>query len=82
MFLEYYTKDFGEIVAYTGNINEFRFSVYDLDREDKDLIRVIKELGTKADGTFSKLKIIEIPEDMVIITEDVVISGKILIAFH
>ena len=64
MFLEYYTKDFGEIVAYTGNINEFRFSVYDLDREDKDLIRVIKELGTKADGTFSKLKIIEIPEDI------------------
>ena len=64
MFLEYYTKDFGEIVAYTGNIKEFRFSVYDLDREDKDLIRVIKELGTKADGTFSKLKIIEIPEDI------------------
>ena len=64
MFLEYYTKDFGEIVAYTGNIEEFRFSVYALDREDKDLIRVIKELGTKADGTFSKLKIIEIPEDI------------------
>lgn len=64
MFLEYYTKDFGEIVAYDENIKEFRFSIYDLDREDKDLIRVIKELGVKADGTFSKLKIIEIPEDI------------------
>ena len=64
IFLEYYTKDFGEIVAYNENIKEFRFSIYDLDREDKDLIRVIKELGAKADGTSSKLKIIEIPEDI------------------
>lgn len=34
------------------------------DRTDKDLINVIEKLGKKANSRFSKLKIIEIPDDV------------------
>ncbi len=40
------------------------FSVYDLDRDDPILIEVVKELKTKANGFFSHLKIVDIPEDV------------------
>lgn len=34
------------------------------DRTDPVLIKVIEELGEKADGCFAKLKIIDIPDDI------------------
>lgn len=63
MFLKYYTKDFGDIIK-DKNASDYYFSCIDIDRDDRDLIKTVKELGKEADGTFSKLKIIEIPEDV------------------
>ena len=40
------------------------FSPRHLDRDDPDLIAVVRELGRKADGEGSELKIVEIPEDV------------------
>ncbi len=39
-------------------------SVYDIERNDPDLIRVVEELGGEANGNYSSLKIVEIPEDV------------------
>ena len=36
----------------------------DIQRNDAALIEVVEELGEKADGPYSELKIVEIPDDM------------------
>jgi hypothetical protein len=46
--------------SYTG----VSFSLFDFPRNDPTLIRVVKELGERANGNYSKLKIIEIPLDV------------------
>ena len=40
------------------------FSDRDIQRNDSVLIEVVEELGEKADGPYSELKIVEIPDDM------------------
>jgi len=35
-----------------------------LDRDDPILVRVVEELGEKANGRFAELKVIEIPDDV------------------
>ena len=40
------------------------FSVYDLDRDDYDLVTVVEGLGDKANGSYAKLKVVEIPADV------------------
>jgi len=40
------------------------FSVYDLDRDDYDLVTVVEGLGDKANGSHAKLKVVEIPADV------------------
>lgn len=40
------------------------FCERDIQRNDPALIEVVEELGEKADGRFSELKIVEIPDDM------------------
>jgi hypothetical protein len=40
------------------------FSTYDLDRDDPILVEVVKKLKKKANGYFSDLKIVDIPEDV------------------
>jgi hypothetical protein len=35
-----------------------------LKRNDLTLVRVVKELGDKANGSFAELKIVEIPDDV------------------
>jgi hypothetical protein len=46
--------------------DENYISEYDLleDRADEDLIAVVEEMGTAAEGRFSELKVIEIPDDV------------------
>lgn len=46
--------------------NEHFLSCYDFsaDRSDSDLVAAVEELGSKANGRFSTLKIIEIPDDV------------------
>jgi hypothetical protein len=37
---------------------------YNIPRDDLDLIKVVEEFKDKADGNFSKLEIVEIPDDV------------------
>ena len=43
---------------------DYHFSSNDVKRDDSILIKVIKELGKKADGKCAKLSIVEIPDDV------------------
>lgn len=37
---------------------------YDFDRADPVLVKVVEELGAEANGSFAKLKIVEIPDNV------------------
>ena len=50
--------------------SDYYLSEYDFSRSDEDLIRVIEEFGADANGKFSKLKIVEIPDDVKFTIED------------
>lgn len=65
IFTQYFTKDFGDNVK----INEKDYEKYSLNldgayREDKILIEVVEELKEKANGKYSNLKIVEIPDNL------------------
>lgn len=42
--------------------NEGYWSMYDLEREDPNLVRVVEEMGSAADGPYSNLAVVEIPD--------------------
>ena len=46
------------------------FSDRDIKRNDPALVEVVNELGEKADGAYSELKIVEIPDDVEWIIEE------------
>lgn len=46
------------------DVNELYFSESDIERDDPLLIQVVRELGEKASGRHSKLKIVQIPDDV------------------
>jgi hypothetical protein len=39
-------------------------SEYDIERDDPKLVAVVESMGDKANGRFSELKIVEIPDDV------------------
>ncbi len=41
--------------------DKYYFSWSDIKRDDKDLVKVIKKLGDKANGVCAKLKIVDVP---------------------
>ena len=43
---------------------DYHVDRFDLERDDPDLIAVIEELGDEANGSCSKLKVVEIPSDV------------------
>jgi len=43
---------------------EKEFSDWDVERDDPVLLQVIEEMGDRADGKYSSLKIVEIPDDV------------------
>ena len=45
-------------------INDDDFSYYDIERDDPYLVQIVREMGTAANGIYSKLKIVEIPGDV------------------
>lgn len=55
-------REKGDYTEYNG----IYFSTYTIgsDRSDPVLIQVVEELGESANGSYSKLKIIEIPDDI------------------
>lgn len=65
LFTQYFTKDFGD----NANISKEDYKDYSLNldeshREDPILIEVVEELKEKANGKYSKLRIVEIPDDL------------------
>jgi hypothetical protein len=36
----------------------------DIARDDPVLIQIVEDMGTKADGTFAALKVVEVPDDV------------------
>lgn len=53
-----------------GHVGDFEHFLWDRDftqdvmRTDSDLIKVVEELGAKANGRFASLKIVDIPDDV------------------
>jgi hypothetical protein len=42
------------------------FSYYDIKRDDQHLVQVVQQLGDAACGDYSTLKVVEIPDDVVV----------------
>ena len=42
----------------------FPFSVYDIERTDPALVKVVEQLGDRANGYYSELSVVEIPDDV------------------
>ena len=59
--INHLTKDMGDKFSKFPE-DEFYFSEYNIDRTDTDLVKTIEELGDKANGSCSKLSIVEIPD--------------------
>jgi len=47
-----------------GYAEDAFFSEYDIPRDDSELVKVVEELGKKANGEYANLKIVEIPNDV------------------
>ena len=56
----YHTTDLGDVVEKLPNESHWYYG--NLERTDEDLIAVIEELGSDADGRFGDLKIVDIPD--------------------
>jgi hypothetical protein len=54
------------IFFHEGHVGEddYWLSEYDIGREDPALVQVVQELGEKANGPYSALKIVTIPDDV------------------
>ena len=52
------TTDQGEVVTTVKDL----FIDYDINREDPDLIKTVEDLGSRANGRYSNLVIVEIPD--------------------
>jgi len=58
-------RDSGITIYYRDSIDESNyFDEYELERDDKELVEVVKELGERANSKYSTLKIISIPDDV------------------
>ena len=42
----------------------FPLSVYDIERNDPVLVKVVEQLGDRANGYYSELSVVEIPDDV------------------
>lgn len=58
-------RDSGVTFYYKESIDSHNlFYEYTLSRDDLDLVQVVKELGEKANGRYSSLKIVTIPNNV------------------
>lgn len=62
-FLDYSTVDLGEFIKEIPSDNYWYYGTV-IERNDKDLIAVIEELGDEANGRCGKIRIVEIPDDI------------------
>lgn len=56
-------SDHPEYDRYNKWYSAHHLSDCDIDRDDPDLIAVVEELGSVANGRFAELKVVEIPDD-------------------
>ena len=47
-----------------AGITDDDFSYYDIPRDDPYLVQIVREMGQDANGSYSSLKIVEIPADV------------------
>ena len=47
-----------------AGVTDENFSYYDISRDDPYLIQIVREMGQDANGSYSSLKIVEIPADV------------------
>lgn len=60
-----FTKDFGDYIDLSDDSsNEYCLELRRGHREDPVLIEVVEELGERANSPFSKLVVVDIPDDM------------------
>ena len=67
------TKDFGKVISKAAVVKAFDnhyFYDRDVERKDKDLVRVVEELGEEANGRHAELAIVEVPDDVVWAVEE------------
>lgn len=65
--LDFSESNYGSVHYYVDGMiddEKFYFSDRDIARDDLDLIAVVERLGEKANGKYSELKVIEIPDDV------------------
>ena len=46
------------------NTSPTQLYLFEVDRSDADLVRVVEQLGRQADGACARLKVVEIPSDV------------------
>ena len=68
--IHYTTKKLEEGTSKELNDHYFEGGNRDADRDDPDLVKVVEELGEKANGSCASLKIVEIPEDVKFVIEE------------
>lgn len=66
----YFTKDFGEIIEVDKIDWKTNIYLNSEHRNDPTLIEVVEELGDKASGSFGKLVVVEIPDNMNYVIDD------------
>ena len=54
----------GDKITELDDRENYWFNDREIDRTDKELIKVIEELGCEANGSCAKLKVVEIPDDV------------------
>ena len=59
-----------EIYCAAKNISTKDFNDHDIPRNDPVLVNIVETLGSEADGKFSELKIVDIPDDVDWIIEE------------
>jgi len=71
MWVQYFTRDFGENVE-IGNDDYEKYALVLRDdyREDPVLVEVVEELGDKASSNVSNLVVVEIPDGMEYVIDD------------
>jgi hypothetical protein len=61
---DWYNKTQEERIAHNELYSSIELANRDIKRNDPNLIKVVEELGEKADGDCSELAIVEIPDDV------------------
>jgi hypothetical protein len=58
------TAPFSDTPVIVETLPDESFYAGDIAREDIDLVAIVEELGEKAEGRYSELKVVEIPDDV------------------